>query len=101
MGCSQAFQDETILIVTSYHFLYSPPQYNYSSTVSGVSRGSHTDSAFLGFHAGKPATIVKKLDFPDVGGAIMGLYRDNTSTATRKQLLTSAPLPLGATLYFR
>ncbi len=30
--------------------------------------------------------------FPDVGGATVGLYQDNTSTATRKQLLPSAPL---------
>ncbi len=30
--------------------------------------------------------------FPDVGGATLGLYQDNTSTATSKQLLPSAPL---------
>ncbi len=30
--------------------------------------------------------------FPDVGGATLGLYQENTSTATSKQLLFSAPL---------
>ncbi len=30
--------------------------------------------------------------FPDVGGATLGLYQENTSTATSKQLLPSAPL---------
>ena len=30
--------------------------------------------------------------FPDVGGATLGLYQENTSTVTSKQLLSSAPL---------
>ncbi len=30
--------------------------------------------------------------FPDVGGATLGLYQDNTSTATSKKLLPLAPL---------
>ncbi len=30
--------------------------------------------------------------FPDVGGATLGQYQENTSTATSKQLLPSAPL---------